>query len=144
FMVANGNVFIQPQWDDAAAELFLGHIVAFNEGLCAVKKDGKWGYIDTSGHLAIPAQFDSAGPFVEGLATVKLGSQVGFIDKTGQYAINPQFPEAGDFHGGLAAVRVGGSDAANTNSFLGLGILGSAPSGGNWGFINKAGTYVIN
>jgi hypothetical protein len=149
FIDANGNVLIQPQWDDAGGGkdfdggMVLGHPVAFNEGLCAVQKDGKWGYIDTSGHLSIPAQFDSAGPFVEGLAMVKLGSQVGFIDKTGQYAINPQFPEAGDFHGGLAAVRIGGSDAANTNPFLGLGILGSAPAGGNWGFINKAGTFVI-
>ena len=131
----NGILIVQRQFE---------FVDAFRDELSAVRIGGKWGYIDTSGHLAIPAQFDSAGPFFEGLATVKLGSQVGFIDKTGQYAINPQFPEAGDFHGGLAAVRVGGSDAANTNSFLGLGILGSAPAGGNWGFINKAGTYVIN
>jgi hypothetical protein len=99
----------------------LGQPVAFSEGLCGVFKDGKWGYIDTGGHIAIPTQFDSAGPFVEELARVNLGNQVGFIDKTGQYAINPQFYEGGDFHDGLAAVR----------------------SDGGWGFINKTGVYVV-
>jgi hypothetical protein len=99
----------------------VGQTVAFNEGLCGVLKDGKWGYLDTSGHLAISNQFDSAGPFVEGLAKVNLGNQVGFIDKSGKYVINPQFNQAGDFHDGLAAV------------------LGD----GGWGFINRAGAYVI-
>ncbi len=74
-------------------------LIAFNEGLCGVQKDGKWGYIDTSGHLAIPNQFDNAGAFVEGLAKVSLGNRVGYIDKTGHYAINPQFYEAHSFHG---------------------------------------------
>jgi hypothetical protein len=121
FIDADGKVLIQPQWDGVSHGTVLGQPVAFSEGLCGVQKDGKWGYIDTGGHLAIPAQFDSAGPFVEGSAKVNLGNQVGYIDKTGQYAINPQFYEGGDFHGGMAAVR----------------------ADGGWGFINKTGTYAI-
>jgi hypothetical protein len=96
--------------------------VFFSEGLCGVKKAGKWGYINTNGILVIPNQFDYARPFIEGLANVQLGNQIGFINKTGQYEINPQFDQAGDFHEGLAAVH--------TDS--------------GWGFINKAGTYAIN
>jgi hypothetical protein len=121
FIDADGKILVQPEWDGVAFGDIFGQTVAFNEGLCGVQKDGKWGYIDTGGHLVIPTQFDSANPFVEGLARVNLGSQVGFIDKKGQYAINPQFYEGGDFHDGLAAVR----------------------ADGGWGFVNKAGTYVI-
>jgi hypothetical protein len=126
FIDADGKVLIQPEWDASAGASVLGQSVSFSEGLCGVMKDGKWGYIDTGGHLAIPAQFDSAGhlsvgSFIEGLARVNLGNQVGFINKTGQYAVNPQFYEAGDFHDGLAAVR----------------------TDGGWGFINKAGTFVV-
>ena len=121
FIDADGKVVVQPEWDSVAVGIVGGQVVVFSEGFCGVLKDGKWGYIDTVGHLAIPNQFDSAGPFVEGLARVNLGNQVGFIDKTGKYVINPQFSQAGDFHDGLATV------------------LGD----GGWGFINKSGVVVI-
>ena len=121
FIDADGKVLVQPQWDALSAETISGQTVYFNEGLCGVFKDSKWGYIDTGGHMAIPTQFDFAAPFLEGLARVKLGNQFGFIDRTGQYVINPQFDQALDFHEGLAAVHADGV----------------------WGFINKTGSYSI-
>ena len=121
FIDADGKVAIQPEWSAVAFSNVLGQEVAFSEGLCGVMKDGKWGYIDTGGHLTIPAQFDSAGPFVDGLARVQLGKQYGFIDKTGHYAVNPELDLAGDFHEGLAAVQ----------------------SEGKWGFVDHAGSFVI-
>ena len=42
----------------------------FSEDLAAVKKDGKWGYIDTENNIVIPFQFDMAQPFSEGYAIV--------------------------------------------------------------------------
>jgi len=121
FIDADGKILIQPEWEAVAPAYLHGKTVFFDEGLCAVRKDGKWGYIDMSGHLAIPNQFDMAGPLVEGLAKVKLGNQWGYIDKTGSYAINPQFDRAEEFHEGLAAVH---SDTG-------------------WGYINKEGVYVL-
>jgi TonB family protein len=141
FIDADGNVLIQPEWDVFALGTVLGQSVAFSEGLCGVQKDGKWGYVDTSGRLVIPNQFDFAGPFIEGFARVKLGNLMGYIDKTGRYAINPQFGQAGDFHGGLAAVRTGGD--GTSNPFPNLGRLVAPAANGGWGFINKAGVYVI-
>jgi len=121
FVDADGKILIQPEWDAIVYASIHGNSVAFNEGLCPVRKDGKWGYIDTTGRLAIPLQFDAAGPFAEGLATVKIGKQDGYIDKTGSYAINPQFDVAGTFHEGLAPVQVNGEG----------------------GIINRAGIYVL-
>lgn len=42
----------------------------FSEGLAAVKKDGKFGYINTKGELVIPCQFGYASDFIEGTAVV--------------------------------------------------------------------------
>lgn len=42
----------------------------FSEGLAAVKKDGKWGYIDKTGKTVIPFSYDYAFSFSEGLAVV--------------------------------------------------------------------------
>lgn len=121
FIDADGKTIVEPTWDGIASREISGQLVAFSEGLCGVRKDGKWGYIDTRGNLAIPAQFDSAAPFIGGLGRVELGDQVGYINKTGRYVINPQFNQAGDFHDGLAAAK----------------------ADGGWGFINKTGTFVI-
>lgn len=43
---------------------------AFSEDLAAVKKNGKWGYIDTDGKEVIPCQYDLAFEFNEGYAIV--------------------------------------------------------------------------
>jgi hypothetical protein len=44
-----------------------------DNGLAAVKKDGKWGYIDTTGAVVIPFQYNYAYSFSEGKAVVSLG-----------------------------------------------------------------------
>lgn len=121
FIDANGNVVVQPAWDNVGVSVVLGRPIDCNEGMCAVAKDGKWGYITTSGQLAISTQFDAAEAFVNGLAPVKLGNLWGYIDKTGRYAINPQFTNAGYFYSQLA----------------------SASTDAGWGFISKSGNWVI-
>lgn len=84
---------IAPQYEDAHS---------FSEDLAAVKKDGKWGYIDTDGKVVIPFEYDQAYAFSEGKAIVGTLSSTddfgdenehdyvyrynaGFIDKTGKY-----------------------------------------------------------
>lgn len=57
----------------------------FSQGLCAVKKDGKWGYVDTLGHMVINPIYDSASNFSDGATAItKKDSVVFFIDKTGK------------------------------------------------------------
>jgi hypothetical protein len=64
----------------------------------------KWGYIDKSGKLVIPFQFEEAGRFSEGLATAKKEGRWGYIDPKGNVAIAFQYTSADDFSEGVAFV----------------------------------------
>src|SRR5215467_13059918 len=77
--------------------------------LFRVQVGGKFGYIDKTGRVTIPPQFDSASRFSEGLAAVGVGDDTikrkwGYIDQTGRFAIKPRFSKADDFSNGLALV----------------------------------------
>lgn len=50
-----------------------------SEGLIAVKRGTKWGYIDAQGNLIVDFLFESAQHFSEGLAAVRLDGKWGFI-----------------------------------------------------------------
>lgn len=65
----------------------------------------KSGYIDQTGKIVIPFQFDDAGPFSEGRAPIMLRRKWGFIDQTGKIVIKPQFEEAQIFSENRAAVK---------------------------------------
>src|SRR3954447_13271666 len=58
-----------------------------------VEKDNLFGFIDRTGKVVIPLQFDNALPFSDGLAPVWIGggTQWGYIDRTGKKVIQPQF-----------------------------------------------------
>ncbi len=49
----------------------------YSEGYAAVRKNGRWGYIDTWGREVIPCQYSAALSFHEGLAAVGLPSSDG-------------------------------------------------------------------
>lgn len=88
---------IQPQYEEA------GRFA--DNGLAAVKKNGKWGYIDTSGKTIIPFRYEMAFIFHEGRALVCTEAtaeyewiegtyyDVGFIDEKGNYTPFIEFGE---------------------------------------------------
>jgi len=58
------------------------------QGLALAKKDGKFGFIDTTGKEIIPPVYDEVESFNEqGLAMVKKDGKSGFIDQTGKEII---------------------------------------------------------
>ena len=59
----------------------------FREGLAAVKRNGKWGYIDKYGTVKVQLKYDSATCFYEGLAQVTYNGSLFFIDKNGEIKI---------------------------------------------------------
>ena len=70
--------------------------------------DGKWGFIDGTGNLAIPFKYDHVHGFVEGLAAVWLNGKGGFIDKTDNVVIPLKYGEVNEFSEGLAMVTFNG------------------------------------
>lgn len=81
---------------------------SFTDGLAAVQKQGKWGYIDQNGKVVIPFTYEEeADNFSEGLALVKKDGKSGYIDKKGDVVIPFQFDGANKFRTGLAAVNRG-------------------------------------
>lgn len=83
--------------------------------LCPVFQNGKVGYIQNTGALAIKPRFDIPSLiclpfhacFSEGLALVKTGGKFGYIDKKGRIVIKPRFDYAKSFSEGLAVIGFG-------------------------------------
>lgn len=120
----------------------------------AAKKDGKFGYIDKSGEMIIPPQFERALGFVEGLGRVGIGDKQGYIDETGKFVIPLKFDEAHPFSEGLAGARIGerfgfidksGAFAVppryeQVEHFS--GGIAAVMDDGKWGYINRKGDYI--
>jgi len=78
----------------------------FSEGLAPVKKDGKWGYIDSTGKEIIPFQYDDAIGFGDGLAPVQLNGKWMVIDREGNIVFKTNFDIIGEYHEGAAKVEM--------------------------------------
>lgn len=93
--------------------LFLAIILSFScssvfaQPVAPIKanQDGQYGFIDASGTLVIPAQFEDARNFSQGLAPVFNEGAWFFIDQSGRNPFSLKFDEAKEFKEGLAAVR---------------------------------------
>jgi len=78
-----------------------------NEGYAAVKKNNKWGFIDSYGNLVIDYIYDDALSFGQHLAAVKVGEKWGYINIYGHIVIDAIFIEARSFSNGTAPVLTG-------------------------------------
>lgn len=96
FIDSNGTVISKQYFDGAGLN--------FSEGLLAVKVNGLWGYVNSTGDMVIAPQFDNAAEFSEGLAAVAINFRWGYINKTGKFVIAPGFLTAERFTSGLALV----------------------------------------
>jgi hypothetical protein len=85
----------------------------FQEGLAAIEKNGKWGFINKSGEMVIPFVYEDVvryfeegivGGFSEGLIAVKKNSKWGFINLSGDNVIPFIYDAAFNFSEGLALV----------------------------------------
>lgn len=77
----------------------------FADGWAAVKRGGKWGFIDTAGNIQIDFQFDDALSFGQHLAAVEVDGQWGYVSKYGEVVIDPIFLSAKSFYNGSAPVQ---------------------------------------
>ncbi len=59
----------------------------FKEGAAAFCKDGKWGYVDRKGVLAIPCLFEGPDSFIDNYACVSKGGKTGVINHSGETVV---------------------------------------------------------
>src|SRR5436190_4402594 len=102
--------------------------------LIVVEKDGRSGFIDNTGKVVIPFQFDKAYSFNEGLALVIVGDKKSFIDTSGRILFEARYDVIRDFSEGLCAVNIGEKRIPN------IGLI-SEP--GRWGYIDRTGKLAI-
>lgn len=118
---------------DKTGEIVISQIYAdagdFSQGLAPVKsaETNLWGYIDKSGKLAIPMEFETAEPFRDDVAYVVKSGLAGYINKDGETVVDFQFQPAGP---------------ADDRSFY-EGLAVAADDSGKYGYIDKSGSFVI-
>jgi len=118
-------IIIDKQGKETVVEVpNLTELKSISEKLAPFKTtDGKFGFIDINGKIAIAAQFLSVGYFEGGLAWAKTADKkLGFINTKGEWIIKPQFTEAKEFdsESGLARVK----------------------DGEKWAYVNKKGEVI--
>jgi WG containing repeat len=97
----------------------------FYEGLSVVTETYSYGYINKTGKLVVPLDFQNAEEFREGLALVSVDYVWGFIDRKGRQVIPLKFKWAQSFSEGLASVQL------------------KSASPNHWGYINRSGRIVL-
>jgi hypothetical protein len=95
--------------------------------LFPVMQNGKYGFMNRSGQVAVSPRYDDVGDFAEGLAWVKRDGKCGYVDPNGREVIPPQYYTYTNawFSEGMAAICVGNY------------------GGGKWGFIDRSGAIAI-
>lgn len=124
---------------------FIGAQKKQSDNLFLIIVDRKSGFIDQTGKVVIPPQFDGAYEFSDGLAKIYVGGKfdTAYIDKTGAIVIQPQFDIGSNFSEGFAWVGFN-KDKVEYK----LGNLTLYNSGGSHafnydiGFIDKSGEFI--
>ena len=91
------------------------------DGLKVSRREGMTGYVDKTGTLVIPRNYQKGLDFNEDLAAVKEDRTWGFINNLGNYQIPSTYESAYSFNNGLAPVK----------------------KDSKWGYINKHGEIIV-
>ena len=78
FVDSEGNKLFNKQFE---------RVRNFSEGLAPVRKNDKWGYINTQGEEVVPCIYDDVWDFSEGLARVEQNGEWSIINKEGKVIV---------------------------------------------------------
>lgn len=102
----------------------------FHYGLAYMRDpNGRYGFIDKTGKMAIPCELEAAHDFCDSVALVKYDGKWFFIDLSGKMVVQENFKEGRiyDYHEGIAAAADADKDWDYTK----------------WRYINKRGEDVV-
>lgn len=101
-----GEYYLVNRWGDKVRRINADRgAFGFSEGLAAIHKDERWGYIDRQGDIKIECQFLFADFFSEGLAVVCDDKGYGYIDTKGAFVIAPLYTGCWGFSNGYGLAR---------------------------------------
>lgn len=96
----NGIIVDRSRQPDQTEKIF-----AESEGLRAIIKDGRYGFIDDAGRLRIANRYQEARPFSHGLAAIMIRGKWGFINHQEKLVVQPVYDKIEDFSNGMAIVK---------------------------------------
>ncbi len=132
----------------------------FSNGMACVYKDGKFGYVNEAGVLAIPCQYSAESEFIDGYAAVKVDDGYIIIDKTGKVTGTSKFSEIDALGNGCFQIwskesgrlRYGVIDYtgreivspkySSIENFSG-GVAAVKDFDGKWGFVDTTGAEIV-
>ncbi|MFC0035951.1 WG repeat-containing protein [Cardiobacterium valvarum] len=84
----------------------------YSEGMAAVEKNGRWGFIDQQGREIVKPQYQDVLPYGESRAAVKKDGHWGFVNKRGKETVKPQYDNVWSYKDGRATVEKDGKRRA--------------------------------
>lgn len=75
------------------------------EGLRAIQRDGKYGFVDNRGRLRIANRYDDVKSYTDGLAAIKLRGHWGFLNHQDKIVVQPIYDEVVPFKAGFSLVK---------------------------------------
>ncbi len=152
----NSSGYIVAEFDKEYIDL----VQDFREGLASVRKidssgKAKWGFIDTSGYIAIPIQYDSVTVFIDGISKVEQAGKFGLMNRDGSIVTPINYDAISAFENGYAILTQSGMQGIvdlngqiivtpqyeQINGYVN-GVTGFK-SGGKWGLLDETGNVII-
>jgi hypothetical protein len=131
----------------------------FKDGLVGVKVGEKWGFMNTSGKMAIPAKYDHVSEFNGGFAVAKKGETFIVLNTKGDENIiqDAEVHDVKDFSEGMAPYKSHGKKHGFINGegkvsitaqfesvgYFHDGLAWAKTPAGSLGYINMKGEWVI-
>lgn len=156
FVDTSGTMAVTIDASDVEAQFFAEGLAPYIERRGEASQKPKWGYIDASGNVAIPAGYDVTREFSEGLGVVVRGGSSHYVDRLGRRVFDREFEGALPFHEGLA-VAVEGRRAGFINhsgrfviaprfaqaGHFSNGLAPVTDDGQKWGYVDQSGAMRI-
>ena len=105
-----GNMGVLP--DSNLPHSRYNRVRPYSEGMAAVEKNGRWGFIDQQGREIVRPQYQDVLPYGESRAAVKKDGQWGFVDKRGKETVKPQYDNVWSYKDGRATAEKDGKRRA--------------------------------